>query len=78
MTVACVIVSHGKMKNLTSPPICITIPLHAKVTKVVDPSSTSSHCIMSLAYDPRIMLFVDVDAKDIVIGSKDLILLFCI
>ena len=41
------------------------IPLHAKaVTKVVDPTSFSSHFKRSSGYDCRILPFVDVHAKE--------------
>ena len=47
-----------------SPPTCIIIPLHAKaVRKVVNPTSTSSHCSRSSYHDLCILPFVDVEAK---------------
>ena len=50
-----------KMDNVMSPPpTCIIIPLHAKVvTKVVNPTSTPSHCSRLSCYDRCIMAFVN-------------------
>ena len=54
-----------KMNNVILPPTCIIDPLHAKaVTKVVDPTSTPSHCSRLLGYDHRIMPFINVEAKE--------------
>ena len=55
-----------------SPPICIIISLHVKaVTKVVDPTSTTSHCSRSLDYDRRIMPFVNVESKECIEHVSD-------
>jgi len=43
-----------------SPPTYIIIPLHSKV---VDPTSTPSHCSRSSSYDCRILPLLDVMAK---------------
>ena len=53
------------MKNVMSPPTCIVIPLHTKVTiKIADPTSVPSHCSMPLGYDHRILSFIDDKANE--------------
>ena len=53
------------MKNVTSPPTCIIILLHAHAAiKVAYPTSTPSYCIKSSGYDRRIMTFVDIVARE--------------
>ena len=60
------------MRNVMSPPTCIIIPLNAMaVTKVMDPTSTPSHFSTSLAYDLRIVPFVDVKATDCIEHVSD-------
>ena len=60
------------MKNVMSLPNCIINPLHAKaVTKVVNPTSTPSHCSRLLGYDHRILPFVDVEAKECIEHVSD-------
>ena len=54
-----------KLKNVMSPSSCIITPLRAKVvTKVVDPTSTSSHYSRSSGYDCHILSFVDAEVKE--------------
>ena len=56
------------MSSLT----CIIIPLHAKVvTKVMDPTSTPSHCRRSSDNDCCIPSFIDVEAKKCIVHVKD-------
>ena len=59
------ILTFKNMRNVMSPPICIIISLHVKaITKILDPTSTTSPCSKSLNYDRRIMSFVDVKTKE--------------
>ena len=50
----------------------VPIPLHAKaVTKVVNPTSTSSHYNRSSDYDIHILSFVIVEAKECIEHVSD-------
>ena len=55
-----------------SPSTCIIIQLHGKVvTKVVNPTSTRSHCSWLSGYDCRIMPFVDVEGQECIEHVSD-------
>ena len=59
---------YFSMKSVMSLPTSKIIPLLAKV---VDPTSTPSHCSKSLGYDCRIMPFIDVEAKECIEHVSD-------
>jgi hypothetical protein len=56
------------MNNVMSLPTCIIIPLH---TKVVDSTSTSSHCSRSSGYDRCHLPFIDVEAEEYIEHVSD-------